>query len=434
MKLLSPELEKLAIKSITKSGTGISSKIMASLDSTCFNWEPTQEAWARLSVLVRDRGEVPTWEELVTDPTITEENRKLLKQFKKPPVSDIEKANRIVSRLHEYSKIRGIYDLAKNSADALKSDKIDVDKLVDNLTDQLTSLKTKGIKSDIFTNWGTNSNSKKVVKDLLYKKDDRKYIPLGFDAFDRVNKGLPRGGLTTIAATSGGGKSAMSVVIAMKQALWGAKVAILSLEMSKEEVAMRQLSFLSGIDMGKFLRQELSEKEKKKAMKRYKEFTKTCKRKGGLVSVITPEEDVTIEEALFLMKPYAYDVIVIDYISLLKGMDEDDQWRKLGAAGRFSKRFAAANNDNIILCAQLGMDGVIRYSKALKEHSSNMFSWVYDDDARETGIIEVVQQKARNQRAFNFKLKVDFSTMSFEDVYEDDSKSSANSGGVDLED
>jgi hypothetical protein len=60
-------------------------------------------------------------------------------------------------------------------------------------------------------------------------------------------------------------------------------------------------------------------------------------------------------------------------------------------------------------------------------HNSNyFFSWVYDDEAKESGIIEVQQQKNRNSKAFPFKLKVDFSTMTFDDVTEEEEQSTEN--------
>jgi replicative DNA helicase len=206
MKLLSPELEKLVIKSITKGPTKVASNLMANLDGRCFAFAPTKEAWDRISSLIKDRGIVPSWQELLTDPVITEESRKLLKQYKKPVLDSKEKAVHIATRLHEYSKLRGIYDIAKYSAERVKSEKIDADELLESITNRLTDVKTSSLKKDHFLNWGTNSNSKKIVKKILYDNDIKRYIPTGFGAFDRVNLGFERSSLVLLGATSGGGK------------------------------------------------------------------------------------------------------------------------------------------------------------------------------------------------------------------------------------
>ena len=116
------------------------------------------------------------------------------------------------------------------------------------------------------------------------------------------------------------------------------------------------------------------------------------------------------------MKPFNYDVIIIDYLGLLKGVDGDDQWRKLSEAARFCKMFAADNNIQIIALAQVDKEGEVRYSKGMLEHANNSFSWVCGKKERERGIIEVEQKKARMAEPFPFYLRMDFATMSIRDL------------------
>ena len=74
----------------------------------------------------------------------------------------------------------------------------------------------------------------------------------------------------------------------------------------------------------------------------------------------------------------------------------------------------------VILCAQLSAEGDIRYSKAIKEHSSVMWAWTYADFNKSNHLIEIITHKARNQKAFNFYLKEDFDKMSFTDLSADE--------------
>jgi hypothetical protein len=64
---------------------------------------------------------------------------------------------------------------------------------------------------------------------------------------------------------------------------------------------------------------------------------------------------------------------------------------------------------------QISEEGIIRYSKGLKEHASNFWSWVYGEENRESHILPVKQQKARNQKAFDFFLRENFDTMTVTD-------------------
>jgi len=219
--------------------------------------------------------------------------------------------------------------------------------------------------------------------------------------------------------------SAMSLQLAYNMAMWGAKVCIVALEMSAEEMLTRRIASLTKVPMTKLINpSSLTFKEKKLIKEKYKEYKNTLRRKGAVETYMVPDEDMTIEEVLFSLKPHCYDVIMIDYLGLLKGVDGDDQWRQLSNAARFAKRFATPNDCQIIVCAQLSDEGAIRYSRAIKEHSSNMWSWAYSSSARETHIIEVIQQKSRNQSGHSFKLVEDFSTMSFEDYEGGDDKGS----------
>jgi hypothetical protein len=100
-------------------------------------------------------------------------------------------------------------------------------------------------------------------------------------------------------------------------------------------------------------------------------------------------------------------------MGLLKGMDGDDQWRALGAAARYAKIYTRADKSTATLLAQLSEEGKIRYSRTVQEHASLMWTWQKPD---ESGIITVKQPKARNLRAFEFPLQMDYPRMRVTDV------------------
>jgi replicative DNA helicase len=205
-------------------------------------------------------------------------------------------------------------------------------------------------------------------------------------------------------------------------------IAVVSLEMTASEMLSRVIANRSKLDVGKVIQHKLTSAEKSLAKKKYLRMVNTLKESGTRFTVYSPEEDVGIQEVLFLLKPYGYKVIVIDYISLLKDSDTDENWRALGKVARFAKRFASANNIIVVLLCQVGEEGRVRYSGAITEHASNAWLWTCDEKARESGIITVEQPKARNQNPFSFHIRVDFSTMSIYDVDESEVSSDSSSG------
>ena len=56
-------------------------------------------------------------------------------------------------------------------------------------------------------------------------------------------------------------------------------------------------------------------------------------------------------------------------------------------------------------------------ANGLVVHNSNlMWTWTYGDENRESGVIDIVQQKARNQDPFDFQLGVDMAGMRMYDL------------------
>ena len=104
---------------------------------------------------------------------------------------------------------------------------------------------------------------------------------------------------------------------------------------------------------------KLTDREKAKVKKKWKAFEKECKRLGGRFTIWDPEEDLSMEDVLNIAKPYNDDVVIIDYIGLLSGVDGDDAWQALGRVARYAKIWAKTNKKVVILAAQLSDDGQI---------------------------------------------------------------------------
>ena len=128
--------------------------------------------------------------------------------------------------------------------------------------------------------------------------------------------------------------------------------------------------------------------------------------------------DTTLSAISLLMRPLAFDLIVIDYINLLDRGDTDsnNDASQLAEIARQCKVQAGQTNTAWVVLAQLNEQGSVKYSKAIKENSDYMWSWNYGDAERESHVIDIEQQKSRNSRGFKFSLKELFAFQRFENV------------------
>lgn len=415
VKLVSPKLEQKLLRTICDSKK-YGSYVLASIDSDYFYYGPCQKAYNRITKILQKKNYIVSWDELLEDPVLEQRDREILSEVKKPKIKDKSKIESYIKKLAEYRKLRDVTFMADSIIKQVRSDKVDIDNLLEEATESLLKAKSSSSIDEAFTHIGKNGNADEKIKKLL-KGESFNCIPTGFKQFDKVNRGLIEQGLIVVAGTTGGGKSALSQQMMLNMSKWGAKCCYVPLEMSDDEMLQRMLANLANVEMGDFLRaDDFSNKKQVKIYKKYLKYQKKLQRKNVTSSIFVPPEDMSIEEILFLLKPMKYKVIFIDYIGLLKGVGGDDQWQKLGAAARFAKIFAKNNKCCVVLCAQLSDEGAIKYSKAVEEHANTSFYWVYDETAKQTGIVEVTMKKARNQKPIIFYLKMDFAHMKVKDI------------------
>jgi archaellum biogenesis ATPase FlaH len=428
MRILSPALESLAIRTACSGGKA-GDYIIAGLSEHSFAYPPAAECWRRISKVIKKRGEAVGWDDLLGDPVISEKTRRNFSAFEKEPLRSKRQCKALLERLTEYRRMRSMFNMAKYISEKFDADSIDTEEMLDELGEMLAVTRGGGSREHMFTHIGVDGDADDVIESII-KGTSESYIPTGIAAFDRKNRGIPLGSLFVIAGTTGGGKSALVNQLSYNMANWGARVCEVPLEMTTEQQMTRRVSQLTKIPMERLIKageanEGLTKQEEALIRDKYSKYKNRLKKIGAVETVFRPEEDMTIDDILYTLKPFAYDVIIIDYIGLLKGVDGDDQWRELGKAARFAKVWAANNNCIVILCAQLSEQGAIRYSRAVQEHASNMWTWVYDDAARETNIINVQQPKSRNQQGFPFQIYADFSIMTMRDLEEGELERSA---------
>ena len=419
MKLFSINLEVQALKTLCNYSNKMErAKLLAKLTTDHFYDDATKSAFDRISKVVSLTSEIPSWDELIVDPLLDDIHKEELKDNKIRKVKSRKAISNMCDNLNTYRKARILYDMGETTIQSLEKKVVNVDNIISKNADTLVRAQLDNtIDLDIVT-IGHKSNAKSYIDELL-SNIRPKVIRTGFYTFDKKSGGFLPGSLVILASTSGGGKSAMGNQLGINMSSSGQKVCFIPLEMTKKACIARVISNIAEINVKKYLFSTLTDNEKTRTLKRWRRFEKELIRLKGSLRIFEPENDISIEEILTVMRPYNDDVVIVDYIGLLRGVDGDDSWRKLGNAARFAKVWAKNNNKIVIMMAQLSDEGAIKYSRTVKEHADTMWSWVYSNESRENSVIDIIQQKARNQEAFSFQLGHDFSIMKIFDLEDD---------------
>jgi replicative DNA helicase len=208
----------------------------------------------------------------------------------------------------------------------------------------------------------------------------------------------------------------------------GRDILKVSLEMPIEQEIIRILANQTGIQVAKIKNKKLTKEERLKVKEGYTKFVLKAKKIKNRLSIISPNDDMSMRQVLMQAKPYNYDVIIIDYISLLAEEPGVEMWKHLSNIARQAKQFTMANKCLIILLAQLDEDSnKVRYSRAIKEHCDVMWTWHVTDADRENNKMTVNQTKGRNDGLLSFEVDVAFDQMRIRS----DSSSSHDSGSFD---
>ena len=286
---------------------------------------------------------------------------------------------------------------------------------------------------------GYEANADDLV-DRVLSVDAENYLKTGFSEFDDKSGGLPTEGVLLLAATTSGGKSAlrmnlMNNIFTLNQV----SVATVSLEQNEVKETARMLSSMTSIEFYKFKRKTLSLAERDEVKEEWRKFSKWGKKRKLRYGLFCPTRSLTLTKTLAILKPYGFKVIAVDYVSLLEGVDEDNQARILKSITREAKVFSSENHCLVILLAQLDEDSSkIRYSRGMQEDADNCWIWDYSKpEQRDRHILPIVQKKARDQELYNFELKENFACLHVGDMDEyssDSTESRTSSSDVDPND
>ena len=201
-------------------------------------------------------------------------------------------------------------------------------------------------------------------------------ISSGFTDIDRLLGGLQRGDLLILASRPGLGKSTLAMNMARNAAEHGAVVAVFSMEMSREQLALRLLSAESEVDNHRLRLGLYTEREGDRIMSGI----------GALSDLPIYVDDTPMQTVIDmrskvrrLFTERGADLIIVDYLQLIRGPSDRTENRvlELGEITRSLKGIARELNAPVLALSQLS-----RYIERRPDHHPQLA------DLRESGSIE----------------------------------------------
>ena len=252
-------------------------------------------------------------------------------------------------------------------------------------------------------------NTVSQIEELQKLKGALSGIPTGFKVLDDMTRGLHGGELIVLGARPSMGKTSLAVNIASHAALAaGAKVALFSLEMPREQIATRMLCSDARVNMQSVRAGSLSGDD----------WMRLAKSIGPMSNAhIYIDDTAGISPSQLrsrcrrLMMESGLDLIVLDYLGLMRA-DKQTESRQLEVSeiSRQLKAIAMELNVPLLACAQLSRAATTRVDKRPMlsdlrdsgsiEQDADVVLFIhregyYDPNAEEKNVGEIIVAKQR---------------------------------------
>ncbi|MEJ2760609.1 MAG: replicative DNA helicase [Gammaproteobacteria bacterium] len=248
------------------------------------------------------------------------------------------------------------------------------------------------------------------VDELFHKKSHITGVATGFDDFDNMTAGLQKADLIIVAGRPSMGKTAFAVNVAEHAAISDKmSVAVFSMEMPGEQLAMRMMSSLGRIDQHKVRTGKLEDSDWPRLTSAV-EILKDAKLFIDDTPALTPAE--LRSRCRRISREHELDLIIVDYLQLMQvpGTTEN-RATEISEISRALKAMAKELNVPVVALSQLNRSleqrpnkrpvmSDLRESGAIEQDADVIVfiyrDEVYDEDSPDKGTAEVIIGKQRN--------------------------------------
>lgn len=273
------------------------------------------------------------------------------------------------------------------------------------------------------------------VDEIYQKKTPVTGIATGFDDFDERTAGLQKSDLVIVAGRPSMGKTAFAVNMAehavIKEQL---SVAVFSMEMPGEQLAMRMMSSLGRVDQHKVRTGKLGDED----WPRLTSAVTLLKNKNLFIDdtpALTPAE--LRARCRRIAREHSLDLIIIDYLQLMQIPDTpENRATEISEISRSLKSMARELEVPVVALSQLNRSleqrpnkrpvmSDLRESGAIEQDADVIVfiyrDEVYNEETTDKGIAEIIIGKQRNGPIGTVKLAFLGQYTRFENYIEDQS-------------
>jgi replicative DNA helicase len=297
---------------------------------------------------------------------------------------------------------------------------MDIDSVLDEAEHAIFEISENKIRPSFHSMREIVKDSFKTIERLYAKKELVTGVATGFDKIDDLTSGLQNSDLIIIAGRPSMGKTAFALNIAEYAALeMGVPVAIFSLEMAREQLAMRLLASEARVDSQRLRKGFLGETD-------WPKLTTAAGRLSEAPIYIDDTPAITVIEmkakSRRLKAESGLGLIVIDYLQLMRGgAFKDSREQEISEISRSLKALAKELSLPVIALSQLNRKVEDRTSRRPQmadlresgaiEQDADLIAFIYRDevynrseDNPEKGIAEIIIGKQRNGPTGTVKL------------------------------
>lgn len=313
--------------------------------------------------------------------------------------------------IREKALLRSLIRSASEIAGKVYEDNLDADELVDHAERIIFNISDKRIKTSFVSLRELIRGSFETIEHLYDKKSAITGVPSGFSDLDELTAGFQRGDLIVIGGRPSMGKTAFGLGIARYVGIEIKEpVAIFSLEMSKEQLAMRMLCAEAMVDSNSV----------RKGFIRKDDWGKLTNAAGRLTEApifIDDSPNITVLEMKakarrLKMEHKVLSLIIVDYLQLMRGRGSFERRElEISEISRSLKALAKELEVPVIAISQLNRAveqrrppipnlADLRESGAIEQDADVIIflyrEEVYNKDTSEKGKAEVNIAKQRN--------------------------------------
>lgn len=292
----------------------------------------------------------------------------------------------------------------------------EVDDFLDETEQAIFAIAEERIKPSYYSMAEMGKEAMQEIEKLYEKKELITGVPSGFRDLDQLTAGFQKSDMIVIAARPGMGKTAFSLNVALHAALRnGLPVAIFSLEMSRQQLALRMICAEARVNFQRLRTGYLTQDEINRIVASVGKLSEApifTDDSGALTAIELRAK------ARRLKKERNIGMLIVDYLQLMRGATsrggQDNRVQEISEISRSLKALAKELNVPVLAISQLNR-GVesrtdkrpqmadLRESGAI-EQDSDLILFIYreemytkaDTPEEKKGVAEIIIGKQRN--------------------------------------